>query len=571
MNFPTIMEKITKGESFNEAFSILDKQDAVQAAEIRSELQEVIDRTSKHNLSNGSAVKQSEISRLWEQRSSILQEMLILNAHMERYTTPIVEYASKETELRQCSPNLVDGFCNNLSKALDEYFEEKQRILDLDIDTEVAWTTEIKDVGSTVLRKSIGLSATITDKFDGTLKNLKSNWANKTGDLIKDVSIKAKETHEKMDSRDTLTRIWDRHMSNESMEIAQKIFASWQDYEMKWTRMDSYIIEDGENISMKSSVNESRPQMGSSPAMQVSTAGAAIAGGATISIAMGWHTFVYAITNVFPPALFFSMIAATVVGIRQENSYKKSIKDHFSNCMRLHRQQYVQLWFECVDEKNRDQLPLRTVIMIDAENKIEKSLSLWQKRLFGNVNAEAYKALIIAVKQHIALLADALKFIDESLEAESNKRSEYPILIGAFTQKYPNLDHEAIRMLATGEMLLKIHNEDPFPECSPLAIPFTKVLENVLHKVFGDEFDLQVRQIPQIVDKRFMLGTFLRLLRENKIRGNWDKKFEKNLNRVNAVRRDVAHRVPISYEKARLVRDLTIGEYDLIGVIHAMA
>ena len=571
MDFPTIMKKINNGEAFIEVFSILDKQDAVHAAEIRIELQEVIDRTSKRIFTNEKTTKQSKMSRLWEQRSSILQEMLNLNAHLERYTAPIVEYSSKEAELRQCAPSLVDGFCNYLSKALDKYFAEKQRKLDLDIDSEVAWTTEIKDVGATALRKSLDVSVKIANTFEGTLKNLNTNWANKTGDLVKNVSIQAKETRDRMDSKDTLARIWDRHMSNESIEIERKLLESWLDYEMKWTKIDAYMIEGEENISLTSSVNGSRPKMGASPAMQVGTAGAGIAGGATISLAMGWHTFGYAIFHVFPPALIFSMIAATAIGIGQESAYKNNIKDQFSNCLRLHRQQYVQLWFECVDEKNRDQLPLRTAIMLDAENRIEKSLSLWQQRLFGNLNAAAYKALIMAIKQHVSLLADALELIDKSLEAESHERSEYPILIGTFTKKYPTLDHEAVGMLATGEMLLKMHNEDPFPECSPLAIPFTKVLEHALCKVFGNEFDLQVRQIPQIVDKRFMLGTFLKLLREHKIRGNWDKRFEKNLNSANDVRRDVAHRAPISYEKARLVRDLTIGEQDLIGSIQAMA
>jgi len=575
-----IWRKLIEKEAFRESFVSIELKDAEQATEIKGELLEVLDRTQQFYRCEVEAEELSAEStgrmKLWEKRSGILQEMLNLKAHMKRYTDSVAEFVSKETELRQQAPAGINAFFDSCSNGLDQYFDDKQRLLHQNIDSEVTWTTETKDMGTKLLRGTIGVGETTARLLGGKLKGFDVDLVKKGRDAVKEMEVKAHLAYGKINPENTFTQIWTRHMDHEAMDVERILTEAWKHYDRYWEHLPAYANvcnDEGFFPCVSDSVNGLVPEGVTSPAMKSVKNGSSVAGFATVSLAMGWHTLSYAMIHVFPPAMLFSFIAAAMIGITQEHGYKTQVKDQFSRCLRLTRQDYVQLWFEGIDPKKHAQIPLRTAIMVDAGKRVDMAMHSWQLRLFGNLELNDYKDLIGGFELHLSLLEEALELLDEKMTILSQERSEYAQFVKSFRLRYPDLDQESAGMLATGEVLLKIYEELKLSEFSSMALPFTKVIERELYRVFGAQFEFQVktRQSDGRYDK-FMLGTFLKMVDRKEIQRQWSEEFRRNLDSANNVRRSIAHRDPVSYKRAMEVRELTIGlKNNLLDEIRSMA
>ena len=242
--------------------------------------------------------------------------------------------------------------------------------------------------------------------------------------------------------------------------------------------------------------------------------------------------------------------------------YRTEIKNQISRCLRLIRQDYVQLWFEGRDVDGRP-VPLRTALIKDAKERVGAALVSWQRRLFGKLTVEDYTALIAAIEQHLALIGQGLTQLDEIMNGLSRKTDGFQKFVDDFGRQYPGLDEESLGILATGEVLVQMHTIRPFFECSPIALPFTKVLERELYQIFRENFDQQ--------NQKFMLGTFLYKVRNGEIQRKLKEDFLDKVFSVNLVRCSMAHRDLISFERAMQVRALVIGEGELLREIWNLA
>lgn len=569
-----LLSRIVNQEAFKEVFELLDSQDAAQATEIKSELQEVLNRTQKHYAAK--AIESGSIAgptrmKIWEQRSVLLQEMLNLKAHMKRYTDLLAEFAEKERELRQRAPALVDAFFDKCSSGLDRYFDEKQHILHQDIDSEVTWVTEPKDKITRIVHGTFGVGVKSAGFLESKLKGFDGSWASSSRNAVKEMESKAQSAYANINPESTLTQIWNRYMTNITMDVESIFSSAWQQYDQEWQNMKPYAeVREKEGIFPRTlnSGKSVAPEGVSSPAVRAGQGGTIAATAATFSLAMGWHTLSYSVFHVFPPAMVFSLLAAAWTGKRKEESYRNEIKNQFSRCLHLIRQDYVRIWFEGSDSEGR-QAPLRTEVMRDAAARVEISLQAWQRRLFGKLDVGDYVALVHSVENHLALLEAGLTQIDDVLGSLSRERNEYPKIIEAFNGRYPGLDAESLGMLATGEVLLQMHIEQPFYECSPIALPFTKVLERELYRVFREQFGQQ-GGMPPGKEQKFMLGAFLVKARCGEIKGFWQSDFLDNLSAANLVRCSMAHRDPISFERAMKLRNLVVGQQGLLHEIIVM-
>ena len=565
-----IWKRIGSGEAFRDVLTAIGRKDSRKGQEIRVELQEVLDRTRVGHRSVGGEKPLSR-ARLWERRAALLQEMINMKAHVKRYSECVAMYADKEAELRRMAPEVVDDFFDQCLAGLDQFFNRKELGLHADIDAEVTWTTEPRDKIRLLVRGVAALSGQAAGRLETKIDESDRQPLNKSRSLCRIIEEKAQEVRTNFTSETTLNRIWNRHMANESADISAVLDVAWEKYDTQWGRLESYegvSHDEGFCLSSPAALSNAKPGKAANPAMRVGGAGAFVGAAATVSLAMGWHTLSYAVVHVFPPAMVFSLLAAAWTGKHKEESYRNEIKNQFSRCLHLIRQDYVQIWFEGCDAEGR-QAPLRTEVMRDAAGRVEASLRAWQRRLFGQLDVADYIALIHAVETHLTLLETGLTQLDDLLGFLSRERDEYPKIIEDFSRRYHGLDAESLGMLATGEVLLQMHMEQPFYECSPIALPFTKVLERELHRAFGDQFGQQ-GGIGQGKEQKFMLGAFLVKARCREIKGSWQSDFLENLSVANLVRCSMAHRDPISFERAMKLRDLVVGQRGLLREILIM-
>ena len=565
-----IWKRIGDGEAFRDVLATIRRKDRFKAQEISAELQEVLDRPRVGRRSVGGEKPLSRAG-LWERRSAVLQEMINVKAHVKRYSECIALFADKEAELRRQAPEVADDFFDQCLAGLDLLFKRKELGLHADIDAEVTWTTEPRDRIRSLVRGVADLSGQAAERLETTIAGFDRQWSDKSRNLLRSIEVKTHEVRSNIDSETTLNQIWNRHMAKESAEITAVLHEAWQKYERQWGDLEAYkgvSRDQGFCLAESAASLNAKPGKAANPAMRVGGAGAFVGAAATVSLAMGWHTLSYAVFHVFPPAMVFSLLAAAWTGKHKEESYRSEIKNQFSRCLHLIRQDYVQIWFEGSDPEGQ-QAPLRTEVMRDAAARVEASLQAWQRRLFGQLDVGDYIALVQSFETQLALLETGLTQLDDLLGSLSRERDEYPKIIEDFSRRYPGLDEESLGMLATGEVLLQMHIEQPFYECSPIALPFTKVLERELYRVFRDQFG-QPGGMVQEKEQKFMLGAFLAKVRCAEIKGAWRSDFLDNLSVANLVRCSMAHRDPISFERAMKLRDLVVGQQGLLREILAM-
>ena len=497
-------------------------------------------------------------------RVAVLQEMMNLKACMEEYSSPIAEYSRQEIEMRRAAPELVDKFFNGFAKGLEDVFEKKRQALNKSVDNEVRWWKSGTDTGRQVTRQFLGAGALVAEK----MSRLTGGRAAKT---LTDASDKAHDVQNKINAEALLSQIWNRHMMDESEVVNYLLSQLLEQYDRAWRLLAPYreVCDDADfGLRDVNAHKNAQPEGVENPAGRVGQAGAAATAAATVSLSLGWHTFSYAMLHVFPPAALVSLVAMAAFGQSREKSYKEQVKDQFSRCLQMHRQDYIRFWFDGTDANKKRQDSLRTGLLQDSNRRVETALISWRRKLFASADVTVYQEILAAIKQHLAWLKKALEWLENELAVLSRERPGYSRMREKIGLRYPGLDSISADMLATGESLLQMHAEHSFPECSPMALPFSKVLERELHRVFGGQY-ARCQQNPEKKNE-FLLGPFIGYIADGKIRGHWSAAFIENLRAANQVRRSLAHRTPVDFAKAKKIRELVIGEQNLLAEIRAM-
>lgn len=558
--FPIVWRQVFELQAFGPLFTDLAR---IGANEILTDLQILLESNRlrmNNKIQLAGSVGKLTRGDIESCRADVLQEMLNLKAGLKNFSDPLSEYSRQEIELRCLAPELVDAFFNNFSHELDEIFEAKRLALHKDVDAEVTWTTDIEDSVRKISHNLLGWTATIADKMGSALSEESARELAKSG-------AEARAAQSKINKEALLIQIWNRHMADENEQINRLLARLFLEHDQAWKALLANAEVSNENDWQFGMISTGKvqPEGIESSATRVGQAGTAVTAAATVSLAMGWHTFSYAMLHVFPPAALLSIAATALIGIRQEKEYRQQVKDQFSRCLQLHRQTYIQVWFEGNEINGYLQEPLRTGMMQDSNRRVEVALLSWRRRLFGQLTPKIFESVIAASEQHLTYLDNLLDLLDEKLTETSREHPEYSFLRGKLGHRYPTLDAVSIDMLATGELLLMMHQEQPFPECSPVALPFVKVLERQLSESFKTQYSRCNWKGKK--QGEFLLGAFIGFVEDGQIRDRWPANFIARLQEVNRVRRSIAHRTPVEFEKAARVRELVSGTPDLLGDI----
>ena len=559
------LQKVVSRESFIRLNELLERK---KDLETLSDLREVLEPTRKKLIDAilpgglGQRMARREIERC---RAVVMEEMLNLKSCMKRYADPLDGYQQKEIMLRREAPRLIMDFFNAFVRGLDSIYEAKRQDLYRSVEQEICWATDFKDFGRIVGKRLLNTGAVVAEKasqFSGD---------GKAGGLFSSAGVKARKEQQQINDERILGQIWQRHMKDETQRINDLLTKLLKQHDEKWMELAFEAKEDDAEKTCLEGNWTSRsglPRGAESPAIGVVQSGTFVTAAATVSLALGWHTFSYALINVFPPAALISLIAAATIGKLRETQYQEQVKDQCSRYLQLQRQEYVRLWVEGNDAEGNQQASLLKALSVDSDKRVEAALQIFRRQAFGESDPEIYRELLEASEQHLKALDETLLKLDEELLSLARQQPEYDRLRQNIIGRWPDMDVISIDFLATGEALQQRNEESCFPDCSSIALPYSKVLERELYRVFGSQYK---RLCPSDKKKNVLLmGKLIGLMEEGKVVGTWSYDFVQRLNQANRVRRALAHRNPVSLDQARKLRELVVGEISLLEELMRM-
>lgn len=319
------------------------------------------------------------------------QKIICLNS-INYYRKILIDIKEKDRELMEYSKEIFQASIDFLFKNIYYFLDNKKYSILKDIEKEFVWYQGVKDAfnkSAQVINVSKRIINTALDK----------------------VNIKSSINFEDIDSRALLEKLFEKHMSKESIvdfldkSIQETFIFIINEWNKKISRQINSIYSKDNIIVDRLGNLKISFEMDSTGQIFLTGMSSAVIG--TLGLAAGWHTLTYALLNVFPPIAIFTAVATIASGIYNKEKAKEKLIKQVEDMFNEYRKQIIYL----IDEERFSKLNNMSIydyfqflsILISEEYKSKI------KGLYINIECKSINDIIGAYEEHIMIIDNIIE------------------------------------------------------------------------------------------------------------------------------------------------------------------
>lgn len=331
----------------------------------------------------------------------LLKELLAVKAFMSNYLSVSETMALRESRLREAAMSSIDRFFDFLFEGSDRFFDHKQAAI-----------LESLESLNTPGNMLVDAKAKLFKSANGAFEALRQTT------LKLDIQIPLPD-RSALDDRCLIEKAIGAHLSPCQLKegLAEVVEAVTRQFEADWKRVITEQTPDLEQVrafaSGISGINPMDIRIDLGVAEQTFAAGIAAGVIGSIGLAMGWHTIIYALLNVFPPIAIFTVIASVTLAFWQRDKMHDKRKSHVAQIMRDMKDTFKLAIF---NEKQGDlegRTLFETIMTLNADI-IKKTVESWQSAICGKLTLMDYRKLIHAATEHLTCVEALIERLNSS-------------------------------------------------------------------------------------------------------------------------------------------------------------
>lgn len=315
--------------------------------------------------------------------------------------------AEREKALWQHAFECTERFFAQVNAALDVYFREKLKAMEEDIQVDSSWYTGLRD----------------TAKKSGELVNLGRAGFARAWNMVSDSKMGGDPV---LDTRSVTERTLDHHMPQKRLaEDMEKILeASAECFKENWEKVIEQNTPSVKDLGgfadagARHGAFQSSFQLGAAEGTLLAGVGVAVA--ATLGLAAGWHTVVYALLNVFPPAAAFAAIATVLVAVFTKETatesrlvtVRKAVENYSKTLLTLINTETIE------DLEGRT---LREAMHEQSKIIVANTVKAWWHAIGGNLDFQHLNGIASAVERHLQMISECLDLLDEQHDSTQQR------------------------------------------------------------------------------------------------------------------------------------------------------
>ncbi len=384
----TRLNGILELNAFETAWRDLRATDENQVDAIMIALQKALE-TSREGLAEATRADDRGALRFW-----LLREAIDVRAFTSQFLSISETMALRESRLRAFAMESIDVFFDEVFTGVDRFFARKSEAIGGTLAELNTRANMLTDTRATVLKT--------TNRMIEILRQTAEKHA--TGLQFGDF--------EPFDDRGLLEQALDAHLSRDEIErgMREAIDGAAKRFEEGWARVITDAAPDVRQVNAFTSKTASmdmpglRIELGA--AEQTFAAGMAAAVVGSVGLALGWHTLLYALLNVFPPIAIATLAASIAMAFAQRGRQHDKRLEQKDQILNEIKNRFKLAIFNEKQADFNDRTLFEHLLQINAAI-ITRTLSVWQETICGKLSLEDYRKLIGASTEHLTRI-DAL-------------------------------------------------------------------------------------------------------------------------------------------------------------------
>ena len=319
---------------------------------------------------------------------ALLEEQRTIQAHSSQYLSITDELTHKKNNLLQFNPIVYNRCMDEIENDMRVFIEERKLLMHAEVEKDSTWHTGITDA------------------------------VKKGGGAVLNTAIKKINSAQNINSRTIVEKVLEEHFSSLiiSEKMSEILDTATGNYQNRWEKEINANVPNVKKILAFSTSDTMKVRFGMNfqpgAPEQILTMGIGSAVVGVTGLAVGWHTFAYAMINVFPPIAVFTALLTVATGVlTNENAIQKRKNDIDEILNRYYQLLLQHLYTEKLSEL--DGKSISEYIENSGYEIANKTLEKWESRYMGKLNTGHYRKLNESFTTH-------LLYVNESLHELSN-------------------------------------------------------------------------------------------------------------------------------------------------------
>jgi len=284
-----------------------------------------------------------------------------------------------------------NDFLDFVYNSIDDYFETIYLKIETELENNSSMFTGIKDSWKKTGAKGINICSS---KFKEIL-----GYKEAEKKLLDDQTLLEKTLENICSSEEIQKKV-----TNVFQEAAVNYEKTWKkrvaEYHQKVKQFDSQLAKLSQDaISLKPEFS-----LGLAEQTLATAFGATLVG--TLSLAAGWHTLAYALSNVFLPIAIFAALLTLFVAWWKENDALQKRIDQVKKLLNTYHAQII-LFIDTHPLEEHQNKSIRKLLIVQSFEMAKKLNKQWREVRYGLLTESHYEEIITAITSYLQLLDKA--------------------------------------------------------------------------------------------------------------------------------------------------------------------